>query len=173
MNRAPETAKGFDYMQAGKDSSQTTALAQEYMDKLLDESAPASYLPMLAKLAKTTALPVAIRVCVTLIVWSVCLNTCIAKATSLWFELLMSLLELLMRCDFIVTAVPDGCAKAVIRCEPHFFSQKLNTSQANKPLAVPWQPIYVRVNTVQNNQCCLLSLSMLRLLQCLDDTHGP
>ncbi len=63
MNQSSETAEGFDYMQAGKDSSQAAALAQEYMDKLLDESAPASYLPMLASLAKTTALPVAIRVC--------------------------------------------------------------------------------------------------------------
>ena len=50
-------------MQAGKESSQAAALAQEYMDKLLDESAPASYLPMLARLARTCALPVAIRVC--------------------------------------------------------------------------------------------------------------
>ncbi|KAL0027210.1 hypothetical protein WJX77_003862 [Trebouxia sp. C0004] len=62
MNGASETAEGFDYMQAGKESSQAAALAQEYMDKLLDESAPASYLPMLASLAKTTSLPVAIRV---------------------------------------------------------------------------------------------------------------
>ncbi|KAL0030024.1 hypothetical protein WJX79_001712 [Trebouxia sp. C0005] len=62
INQASETAEGFDYMQAGKESSQAAALAQEYMDKLLDESAPASYLPMLARLARTCALPVAIRV---------------------------------------------------------------------------------------------------------------
>ncbi|KAA6412940.1 MAG: hypothetical protein FRX49_13761, partial [Trebouxia sp. A1-2] len=61
INQASETAEGFDYMQAGKESSQAAALAQEYMDKLLDESAPASYLPMLARLARTCALPVAIR----------------------------------------------------------------------------------------------------------------
>ena len=66
MNRASETAESFDYMQAGKESSQAAALAQEYMDKLLDESAPASYLLMLASLAKTTSLPVPIRVCFTL-----------------------------------------------------------------------------------------------------------
>ena len=63
MNQSSETAEGFDYMQAGKESSQAAALAQEYMDKLLEESAPASYLPMLASLVKTAALPVAIRVC--------------------------------------------------------------------------------------------------------------
>ncbi len=85
-------------MQAGKESSQAAALAQEYMDKLLDESAPASYLPMLVSLAKTTALPVAIRVCFPLVVRNVCLDTCMAKATFLWFELLVSLLELLMLC---------------------------------------------------------------------------
>ncbi len=38
------------------------------------------------------------------------------KATLLWFELLMSLFELLMRCLFVVTAVPDACAKAVMCC---------------------------------------------------------
>ncbi len=83
MHQASETAEGFDYMQAGKESSQAAALAQEYVNKLLDESAPASYLPMLAKLAKTTAQPVAIRVCFPVIVWNVCHDACMIKATSL------------------------------------------------------------------------------------------
>lgn len=116
MNQSSETAQDFDYMQAGKASSQAAALAQEYMDKLLDESAPASYLPMLASLAKTTALPVAIRVCFPLGVLNVCLDTCMANVTCFCVELPMLLLELLMRCLFVVTAVPDGCAKAVIGC---------------------------------------------------------
>ncbi len=83
MIRASETAEGFDYMQAGKESSQAAALAQEYMDELLDESAPASYLPMLARLARTNALPVVIRVCFPLVVWNVCHDTCMANTTSL------------------------------------------------------------------------------------------
>lgn len=116
MNQSSETAEGFDYMQAGKESSRAAALAQEYMDKLLDESAPASYLPMLASLAKTTALPVAIRVCFPLALWDVCLDACMANVTRFCVELLMLLLDLLRRCLFVVTAVPDGCAKAVMRC---------------------------------------------------------
>ena len=57
------TAEGFDYMQAGKKSNQAAAVAQEYMDKLLHDSAPASYLPMLATMATNVVLPLPVRVC--------------------------------------------------------------------------------------------------------------
>ena len=57
------TAEGFDYMQAGKKNNQAAAVAQEYMDKLMHDSAPASYLPMLATMAKSVALPLPVRVC--------------------------------------------------------------------------------------------------------------
>lgn len=110
MHQASETAEGFDYMQGGKESSQAAAVAQEYMDKLLAESAPASYLPMLARLAKTTALPVPIRVCFPSGVWNVCLDTCMANTTCFCLELLMSLLELLMLCLF--------CSLLSLSCNP-------------------------------------------------------
>ena len=51
-------------MQAGKQSNQAAAAAQEYMDKLLHDSAPASYLPMLASMAKNAAVPLLVRVCI-------------------------------------------------------------------------------------------------------------
>lgn len=57
-----DTAEGFDYMQAGRKSTQAAAVAQEYMDKLLQDSAPASYLPMLATTAKNVLLPLPVRV---------------------------------------------------------------------------------------------------------------
>ena len=57
------TSEGFDYMQAGKKSNQAAAVAQEYMDKLLHDSAPASYLPTLATMVETVALPLPVRVC--------------------------------------------------------------------------------------------------------------
>ena len=49
-------------MQAKDENQHMEELAQEYLEKLLQESAPASYLPMLAALAQEPALPVYIRV---------------------------------------------------------------------------------------------------------------
>ena len=57
-----EPADGFDYMQARDEKQHMEALAQEYLDKLLQESAPASYLPMLAGLVRASDLPLQIRV---------------------------------------------------------------------------------------------------------------
>lgn len=58
----PEAAEGFDYMKADNESAHAHALAQEYMTKLVHESAPASYLPMLADMVQTATLPVPIQV---------------------------------------------------------------------------------------------------------------
>ena len=58
----PGTAQDFDYMQAGNESHQAEALAQEYMIKLLHSSSPASYLPMLARMAEAPGFPVAFKV---------------------------------------------------------------------------------------------------------------
>ena len=49
-------------MKAGNDRSHAQALAQEYMTKLVHESAPASYLPMLASLVQAPLLPLALKV---------------------------------------------------------------------------------------------------------------
>ena len=58
----PQASQGFDYMKAGNDRSQAQALAQEYMTKLVHESAPASYLPMLASMVQAPLLPLALKV---------------------------------------------------------------------------------------------------------------
>ena len=50
-------------MQAGNECHQAKALAQEYVDKLLHDTAPASYLPMLACVVQTPALPLPFKVC--------------------------------------------------------------------------------------------------------------
>ena len=49
-------------MKAGNESAHAHALAQEYMTKLVHESAPASYLPMLAELVQTPTQPVPLQV---------------------------------------------------------------------------------------------------------------
>ena len=58
----PQASQGFDYMKAGNDRSQAQAMAQEYITKLVHESAPASYLPMLASMVQAPSLPVALKV---------------------------------------------------------------------------------------------------------------
>lgn len=49
-------------MKAGNDRSHAEALTQEYMTKLVNESAPASYLPMLASLVQAPLLPLPLKV---------------------------------------------------------------------------------------------------------------
>ena len=49
-------------MKAGNDRSHAQSLVQEYMTKLVRESAPASYLPMLASLVQAPLLPLALKV---------------------------------------------------------------------------------------------------------------
>ena len=49
-------------MQAGNESNQAVALAQEYMEELLQKSAPAAYLPMLVHVLQDLAMPTAVKV---------------------------------------------------------------------------------------------------------------
>ena len=49
-------------MKAGNDRSHAQALAQEYITKLVHESAPASYLPVLASVMQAPLLPLALKV---------------------------------------------------------------------------------------------------------------
>ena len=53
---------GFDYMQAGNENHQAEALAQEYIEELLQRSAPATYLPLLMHVVQASDLPLAIQV---------------------------------------------------------------------------------------------------------------
>lgn len=88
-----------------------------------------------------------------------------ANDTCLWLELLTSLLELLMRCRFVVTAVPDGCAKAMIKLITPLLqpeAQCIPGKQASSSALAAPPVIYVHLNTVQSHKCCLLNLSMLR-----------
>lgn len=59
---SPPAPEGFDYMKAGNDRSHAEAMTQEYMTKLVNESAPASYLPMLASLVQAPLLPLPLKV---------------------------------------------------------------------------------------------------------------
>lgn len=59
---SPQAQESFDYMKAGNDRGQAEALTQEFMTKLVNESAPASYLPMLAFLVQAPLLPLPLKV---------------------------------------------------------------------------------------------------------------
>lgn len=58
----PAGQKQFDYMQAGDDTHQADHLAQEYVGELLQTSAPATYLPVLLHCLDDAALPLPVKV---------------------------------------------------------------------------------------------------------------